>query len=426
VKRLNKLYKVVNTKLGKYTKPVLFIVGFGIIGLATLLVTQAATSTVSFEAEANLSGIVDPASVVTDGTASGGKAIKFGTASTPPPPTGSCDLNATTTNFASQVLAAAAGKTICLATGNYGTWSGTNKAIVIAKQTGATPSMDLDFDTGDSGFTVEGLNIGSATIMGGAKNITIRNADFSDTLLIDGVTNSNILIDNSTFMNQNNNANCSARPARIHLAYYSTTPSGVTVQNSIFDGGNKDGIQTATGMTIKNNIFRNIREKSASDCAHTDAIQGVGASNMVVTGNLFHNNADGIVEFEESTNWTITNNACYSIDRGACITLYSDLGSTVEHNTAKGIAALELDRKSGNRAGSGTVFRNNVGSLSANSGSSTSVNSNNLFSGASAPNVNGSPSFAGGANPTTWAGFKLAAGSPGINAGSDGKSVGIN
>lgn len=423
MKYLNKPYKFLNGKLGKYTNPVLFVIGFGIIGLVALLTTQAATSTASLEAEANMSGIANPATVISDSSASGGSAVKFAASA---PPTGTCNLNATTSNFASQVSAAAAGQTICLASGNYGTWSGTNKAIVITKQTGATPNMNLDFNTGDSGFTVDGINIGSATIMNGASNITIKNVDFSDTLLIDGVTNSNILVDNSTFMNQNNNSDCSARPARIHLAYYSSTPSGVTVQNSIFDGGNKDGIQTATGMTIRNNIFRNIREKSASDCAHTDAIQGVGASNMVVTGNLFHNNADGVVEFEESTNWVVTHNACYSIDRGACITLYSDRNSTVEHNTAKGMNALELDRKSANRTGSGTIFRNNVGGLSANSGSSTSVNTNNLYSGASSPNINGSPIFAGGANPTTWAGFKLATGSPGTNAGSDGKNVGIN
>lgn len=422
--KLSKSYRILNSKLGKYTNLVLFVVGFGIIGLIALLTTQAATSTASLEAESNLSGITSPAAVVNDATASGGKAVKFTSQSTPP--TGTCNLNATTSNFASQVSAASTGQVICLATGSYGTWSGTNKAITITKQAGATPSMSLEFNTGDSDFTVDGLAIGSADIMNGAKNITIKNSAFSDTLLIDGVANGNILVDSSTFLNQDNNSSCTARPARIHLAYGSDTPSGVTVQNSIFDGGNKDGIQTGVGLTIKNNIFRNIREKSSSDCAHTDAIQGVGASNMVVTGNLFHNNADGIVEFEESTNWTVTHNACYSIDRGACVTLYSDRNSTVEHNTAKGMNALELDRKSANRTGSGTIFRNNVGGLSANSGSATSVNTNNLYSGASAPNINGSPVFAGGANPTTWAGFKLAAGSAGVNAGTDGKSVGIN
>lgn len=422
MKHLSKPYRVVKSRLGKYTNPVLFVVGFGIIGLVALLTTQAATSTASVEAE--LASVTSPALVVSDATASGDKAIKFTTQSVPP--VGTCNLNATTSNFASQVSAATTGQTICLATGNYGTWAGTNKAITIAKQAGATPSINLDFNTGDSDFTVDGMDIGSANIMNGAKNITIRNSDFSDTLLIDGVANGNILVDSSTFMNQDNNANCSARPARIHLAYGSDAPSGVTVQNSVFDGGNKDGIQTGVGLTIRSNIFRNIREKSASDCAHTDAIQGVGASNMVVTGNLFHNNADGIVEFEESTNWTVTHNACYNIDRGACVTLYSDRNSTVEHNTAKGINALELDRKSANRTGSGTIFRNNVGGLSANSGSATSINANNLFSGASAPNINGSPTFVGGANPTTWAGFKLASGSPGANAGSDGKNVGIN
>ena len=45
----------------------------------------------------------------------------------PPPPPGSCDLNATPSSFASQVAAASSGQTVCLATGSYGTWTGTSR-----------------------------------------------------------------------------------------------------------------------------------------------------------------------------------------------------------------------------------------------------------------------------------------------------------
>ena len=49
-------------------------------------------------------------------------------------------------------------------------------------------------------------------------------------------------------------------PARVHLSYSSETPSGVTIKDSLFDGGNADGIQTGVGVNIIGNEFRNIHE----------------------------------------------------------------------------------------------------------------------------------------------------------------------
>ena len=42
-----------------------------------------------------------------------------------------------------------------------------------------------------------------------------------------------------------------------------------------------------------------------------------------------------------------------------------------------------------------------------------------------AGNVTGTPIFVGGANPTTYAGWRLAPGSPGKGAASDGTDIGI-
>ena len=78
------------------------------------------------------------------------------------PSTGTCDRNATTSTFASQVSAATAGQTICLASGSYGTWSGTNKPITIRKQDGATATMKVAFTTGDSGFALDGPAVWAA------------------------------------------------------------------------------------------------------------------------------------------------------------------------------------------------------------------------------------------------------------------------
>ena len=48
---------------------------------------------------------------------------------------------------------------VCLATGSYGTFAGVNKAITIKAASGATPTMGLDFTTGDAGFTLDGLRV---------------------------------------------------------------------------------------------------------------------------------------------------------------------------------------------------------------------------------------------------------------------------
>src|SRR5919109_4160863 len=93
-----------------------------------------------------------------------------------PPPSGTCNLNATPSNFAAQVSAAGAGQTICLASGNYGTWQGTNKAITIKRADGASPTMRFSFGSGDSGFTLDGMSGMGGTISGGAANITVRNS----------------------------------------------------------------------------------------------------------------------------------------------------------------------------------------------------------------------------------------------------------
>jgi hypothetical protein len=80
-----------------------------------------------------------------------------------------CNLNATTSNFASQVAAATADQVICVASGNYGTWTGTNKAIAVTKQSGATVTMGIDLTTGNNGFTIDGLTIPGGRIIKGAK-----------------------------------------------------------------------------------------------------------------------------------------------------------------------------------------------------------------------------------------------------------------
>ncbi|TAH33657.1 right-handed parallel beta-helix repeat-containing protein [Candidatus Saccharibacteria bacterium] len=395
---------------------------FAAIGTVLLVSSHAATPTASYEAESGaLSG---NASLLGDASASGSSSVKFSSTAQ----TLTCSLHATTANFAAQVTAATAGQVICLASGDYGTWTGTNKAITITKQAGATANMDLELTNGDANFTIDGLSGMGGTMTGNTiKNITIRNSTFSGAIVMMQLSNANVLLDNNVHNNIDVGSGCTGWPARVMVSE-STGSAGVTVTNSLLSGGNSDGIKIdSDGVTVIGNQFIDIKEKNSNDCAHTDSIQFNGAGNAIIRNNYFRGGSDGIVAFDTTYTNQITNNVCVSLVRGACVTLYSDRNSVVEHNVAYGgMDALEIDHKSADPVGSGTIFRNNIGGLSAANGSTVSVNTKNLFSGASGTNINGTPTYVGGTSPTTWEGFKLAAGSAGKGAATDGLDVGIN
>src|SRR6185369_7168022 len=107
-----------------------------VLGYVVVRILAAGSGAGFLVSGATLSG---NAQVVTNAGALGGSEVVFGVSPTPAPtatptPTATpggtiCNRSATTSTFASQVSAATAGQTICLADGNYGTWTGTNKAI---------------------------------------------------------------------------------------------------------------------------------------------------------------------------------------------------------------------------------------------------------------------------------------------------------
>jgi hypothetical protein len=268
---------------------------------------------------------------------------------------------------------------------------------------------------------------GSSTV---ALNLTFQNITFTGSIVITGISNGNVLINHDSFNNFQASSSCSGQPARIHLAYNNgSTLSGITVANSSFidpTGGGpnaEDGIQTATGMTILNSVFENLLDNGG--CNHVDSIQGVNATGIIASGNLFLNDYDGFVDYDGASHDTATDNACYNIQRGGnpCITLYGDQGSTVNHNTAGNGTVLELNTKSGQSAPSGTIFENNAGGVCGCSSYQPTTSTHNLYVGASAPNINGTATFTGPL--TTWAGFMLAPTSAGHGAATDGTDVGI-
>lgn len=345
-----------------------------------------------------------------------------------PPPPGPCDLNATPSNFASQVSAATAGQTICLASGDYGTWTGTNKSITVKKADGATPVMRYSFGSGDSGFVLDGMSGMSGDISAGAANITVRNSSFADRAGFDGVM-TNVVFDNNT----HNNQFCPAGDwnMRIHL-----NSSGVTVKNSTLQGGDCDGFFiSGNNNLVENNRIINVCESGSN---HTDGLQYAdpgdpsGGYNTVVRKNFFsfmgcsNGYAQALSSYDGGTDGALIEDNVIDTSRPGGIELYADEGSTVRHNTVRwrdsSVCAfnaqcgyIEVTNKSGDPVSTGTQVYDNVARVSV-SGGATNIRNDHNISGQSV-------TFVGPL--TTYSGFYLAAGSVGKGAASDGLDVGI-
>ncbi|WP_233582710.1 right-handed parallel beta-helix repeat-containing protein [Corallococcus sp. CA053C] len=348
------------------------------------------------------------------------------------PPLGTCDrLASNAATLASQWSAATAGQTICLASGSYGTFSaGAKPGVVTVKpQSGATPTLALHFN-GANNVRLEGLTLTSAALLGSTRNVTITGSRFTGAATIDGVSQSNILFDGNTHLNIN--APTGAAPARIHLPYSSPTPSGVTIQNSRFEGGDADGIQTGVAVNILNNQFKDIQENGPN---HTDAVQLLGAPGAVVRGNYFLNCASGIVAYDGVERAVIEDNVLDLRGRPWAIELYSDDGSIIRHNTLQhGVCdwnlpcgIIDITRKTADDVGRGTVIVDNVATeISVSNGSTVAERHHNLLrQDAQSGELTGVPVFMGGAAPTDRSGFRLAPGSPGKGAASDGTDLGV-
>src|SRR5437667_1070604 len=251
-----------------------------------------------------------------------------------------CDVNATTANFATQLAATTPGQTLCLATGNYGTFSGVSKSspgVRIMPQPGASPTMTIQFATVSpaiSWLIFDGtggtFTISTGYISGPAHDITFTGGIIVRELDYYLGPNNNVCGSCSQFNNANimmDGANmqavgeASGFEGRIMFVEATGSPqtvdAGITIKNSIFQDGCWDGIQFATvngarGVTIgPNNEFVNILQGSCS--AHVDAIQmlvGSGNAGPVITGNYFHNITHCIVMFDGTENVTVTNNVC--------------------------------------------------------------------------------------------------------------------
>jgi hypothetical protein len=345
---------------------------------------------------------------------------------------------ATPANFAAQVSAATGGQTICLASGDYGTWSGTNKAITIRKAAGATPTMRYSFGSDDSGITLDGMSEMGGRISSGAANITVRNSAFDTCAHFSG-SQTNVVFDSNTHININ--ATCGN--SRLGL-----NASGVTIRNSLMQGGDTDGaFISANGVVVENNRFINLCEGPTGN--HTDGLQfadpnAIGTPdasqslgyNAVVRRNFFsftgcrNGYAQALSSYDSGTQGALIEDNVVDTTRPWGIELYSDDGSIVRHNTVRYYADLQcvfgglvcgqiaLTTKTGSHwdpPGTGTQVYDNVGIVNRSAGSTAARNDHNV-----------NPALVTYVGPlTSYAGFRLAAGSVGRGAASNGSDVGI-
>ncbi|WP_445149843.1 hypothetical protein [Baekduia sp. Peel2402] len=352
--------------------------------------------------------------------------------------------SATTANVVATVGGAAPGDVVQLASGTYGTVHLTDRKtgiVTVKPASGATVTIDPELDsaaylrfegfTGTSsigGFSIYGTDPSHIEIVG--NRFTAQSA-----VDVENDANTGVLIDSNTFDGIDACATCKEGRLNVYWAGGpGTTASGVTVSRNHFGGGGcSDGLQVgAYGVAVADNVFENIHQGVCS--GHIDSLQLYGQSHTSVTGNLFTNFDTAIMSPDGGDTEIVTDNVFDSTAGSTnAIQFGSVVNSTFAHNTVRG-TAVNMDTKGGGAPNSTNgIVRDNVMvnawfNVAAPSCTSCSV-SYNLFD--TAVNASGSttavgtPTFVGGANPSTAAGFALTAGSPGKGTASDGLDRGI-
>lgn len=345
---------------------------------------------------------------------------------------------ATPATFAGIFSAAGVGDTILLSSGDYGTFSGAAEPgmVTIRSQPGASVRMRLNFGSA-SNITIDGLTLGEIAMQGSAtKHITVRNSTITgQTVLRTGsLADADILFDGNSHGAWNKCRACAE--GRLFLPERTDRPSGITIRNSRFGpGGNSDGIQNGSnGTRILDNEFVGIKQIDGAAGVHADSIQLYGSKNTLIQGNWFHDVSVGVMCADGCDHEQVKDNV-FAVDGSPyTMTLLSDDGSTISHNTlsdrgrcdyGKSCGVLYLGNKSSDRPSRGTILTDNVlTSICVCDGSASGLahEDYNLMraGGHGAHDLLGVPAYAGGATPSSYALFALAAGSSGRASASDG------
>jgi hypothetical protein len=377
-----------------------------------------------------------------------------------------CSLNATSSNFASQLAALNPGQTLCLASGNYGTFNGAAKSspgVTITAASGATPTMSIGFcnDSAVSWLILNGLTITGGIICAPTTNVTFQNNTWTDKLQIwasgannacsqcPAMNNANVLFNGELFNMAANPSGAGGYEGRVQFNYGGPTPAGITIENSRFTTGCADGIQlggagVGYGVDIgPNNEFYNLMQGSCGP--HVDSIQFNGDENGPnsivgpnIFGNYFHNNTTGVVSYDYDTNAHVYNNVMTNIAQDSILAAGFDSTSVIEYNTVIGDIIICGQTHEGNNCLA--TFRDNIADgFTAGGGPNAGfapiyfdynlcTNGTCAFGshGAGVHSLSGNPTFVGGSSPSTYVGFALTSTSLGHAAGTGGSDIGAN
>jgi hypothetical protein len=331
-------------------------------------------------------------------------------------------------NVAAAVSSAAAGSTICLNSGSYGTVNlfDIKRTGLVTVQSTSGKGAALSPQVGNSTY----IRLSNLTITGGLQNSCSRNIEWIGNTVTGTITltNSGCTGSLATVFDGNSFGAINAGggyEGRLSLIY----GSGITVKNNTFGpGGASDGIfmggSVSDVMIGPGNVFTGILE-SLCGSVHCDAVQGYGAgTGIVMDGNLFEKGDTFIMMPDGSSGIVVRNN----VFNGAGVT-YPDkiqFGSAsrpvFQHNTVINVRA-SFDSKTGESATSGALAENNI----MTGGSEFKTANGSGCSGCTfRSNLVGTPTFVGGTAPANWAGFALAPSSIGKGTASDALDMGAD
>lgn len=347
------------------------------------------------------------------------------------------ELSASASSLRSVYAAASSGDVIRLASGDYGSFTGGTRSgtVTVTAQAGAVATIDLNL-SGANNLRFDGVTIDGGSITD-SRNIAIVNSTFTgSTILSQKIANANITLDRNRFLNISPCSSCNEGRLTVSASDTPQGPSGIKITNSLFSGGFSDGVQLvgqAQGVQIgPGNEFSDLRQGSA---AHTDPIQTYGALDTTIVGNFIHDSSTSIMvpDGQDGGTMRISDNVFTRIEQaGAYIGFQPNI--QVIHNTSTEPLIFNDDpgkRSQGGGATTGAVIRDNIltgGIVFQNgAGAGRSMDYNLVPGGGGGTNgiSSGSPTFAGGAAPSTLAGFLLTSSSVGAGKASDGLDLGI-
>jgi hypothetical protein len=200
--------------------------------------------------------------------------------------------------------------------------------------------------------------------------------------------------------------------------------SNTTIKNCYFFNGNSDGVQSgASNLTVTDNEFRSINPHGNA-ALHTDCFQLLGCTDSIFRRNYFIDFEQALAAFDGTNGNTVEDNVFYGPPYSPAhwLSMMADNpGSTLNHNTLFSNGQIYLSSKTGGAPSTSFVSNNICAGIGLSGSGVTGTPQLNVNNNRTSSVV----TFVGGANPTTWQGFKLTSGSVGHNEGNDGLDVGI-